>query len=274
MSAQTILIVEAVLLGLAIGSFLNVCIHRIPKGMTVGGRSACPHCKKKIRWFDNIPFVSFIILGGHCRSCHWPISLQYPIVEVLTAALSVATLLRVNYQAIPYAGWFFLFMAPLVVVSFIDMHHRIIPDVITLPGIPAGLLFGIVSPDPLNLGNPLTPWWGFLIDRGVGLLLGGGLLLILGQIYFWLRKREGMGGGDVKLAAMLGAFLGWQGIIFVFFLSSVLAIIYAVASMMMTPSRKNRTAVIPYGPFLSTAAILIFLYGSEIWNFYVGLIQK
>lgn len=273
MSAQTLLIAEALLLGLVFGSFLNVCIHRIPKGATLGGRSACPHCKKKIVWHDNIPVISFLLLGGRCRSCRRLISFQYPLVEILTAALSVATLLRVNYQAIPYAGWFFLFMAPLVVISFIDMHHRIIPDVITLPGIPAGLLFGFFSPDPLGLIGPDVGWWPPLLARLVGALIGGGLLLILGQLYFWIKKREGMGGGDIKLAAMLGIFLGWQGIIFVFFLSSIFAILYAVFSMIVTGSRK-KSAIIPYGPFLSAAAILIFLYGSEIWSFYMGLIHR
>lgn len=261
---ETLLIIETFLLGLIFGSFLNVCIYRLPLGLNLGGRSFCPGCKEKVAWFDNLPVFSFILLAGKCRKCEEKISFQYPIVELLTAGLSVLTLWRTGFELIPYFVWFLLYILPLITLSFIDMKHRIIPDVISIPGIPIGFLVTLYMMWP-NWQNALT--FSFL-----GMLAGGGSLLILAQLYIWIRKREGLGGGDVKLCAMLGAFLGWKAIIFVFFISSILAIIFAVISTLISSKKESGPLVIPYGPFLSLAAMIYFFYGKEILEFYFNMV--
>lgn len=254
------LTIFSVLLGLVMGSFLNVCIHRIPLGKTLGGRSQCPHCSHLIAWYENIPLLSYLILGGKCRHCHQSITLRYPFVEGLTALLSVLTLHHHTFNLPLYFMWFLLFVCPLIAVIFIDFEHQIIPDIISLPGIAAGALVIFYSSWPL--------WTYALKFSGLGILVGGGSLLIVAQLYYWTRKREGMGGGDIKLAGMLGAFLGWERAVIVFFLSSLLALLYAVIYMILNRKQKG-PLVIPYGPFLSTAALIIHYYGAEIMGWYL-----
>ncbi|MBI4411372.1 MAG: prepilin peptidase [Deltaproteobacteria bacterium] len=268
MSQETIFILEALLFGLVIGSFLNVCIYRLPLQKSLGGRSFCPVCAQQIPWYDNIPVLSFLILRGRCRFCRGRISLQYPLVEIIAGGLSVLTLLHVSYELDRYFIWYLLFVAPLIVLSFIDLHHRILPDIITLPGIVAGVGTVLILKWPF--------WKEALIYSSAGVVVGGGALLLLGTFYTLIRKREGMGGGDVKLCAMLGAFLGWKAMVFVFLISSVLAILYAVVSLLM-PRAESRTKeagpmIIPYGPFLAMAALLFYFYGLEITTFYFSLV--
>lgn len=264
MSYQHFYLLASILIGLLIGSFLNVCILRIPSRETLGGRSMCPGCKAKIAWYDNIPLFSYLLLKGRCRNCEKRISPQYPIVEALTALLAALTMIRVDYLQILFGVWFFLFVCPLIVISFIDMRHRIIPDVISLPGI----LLGIGATLLLSWPN----WQSALKFSFLGILAGGGTLYILGVLYYLIRKRDGMGGGDIKLAAMLGAFLGWQAVVFVFLLSSILALIYALIAQILATNKEEGPMVIPYGPFLATAALIFFLYGYEIKAFYFSLI--
>lgn len=253
----------AAIFGLIVGSFLNVCIHRMPMGKRLGGRSVCPFCHEIVRWYDNIPLLSFLILHGRCRHCKRPIHWQYPVVESVTAVLSMAILYRSGLDATAYFIWFLLFVCPLIVLSAIDLHHRLIPDVLTLPGI----IIGIAS-TVLFMWPDLTR---ALLTSLYGILSGGVTLLVLGQIYMWIRKREGMGGGDVKLAAMLGAFLGWKGMIFVFFVSSLLAILYAITVMVTHRDRKG-PVIIPYGPFLALAGIIFHQYGTEILSAYFSIV--
>lgn len=267
---QSFLLIEAALFGLVIGSFLNVCIYRLPLGKSLGGRSFCPKCGCKISWYDNIPVVSYLILRGRCRSCRGGIGFQYPLVEIVSALLSVFTLVHNSYEFDRYFIWYLLFVSPLVVLSFIDLRHRILPDVITLPGIAVGFAAILYFQYPL--------WTEALIYSVAGMTVGGGTLFLLAIVYQFIRKREGMGGGDVKLCGMLGAFLGWKAMVFVFLISSVLAILYAVVTLIIPVSRneskeeESGPMIIPYGPFLAMAALLFYFYGLEITTFYFSLV--
>lgn len=262
-----VLIFEAFLFGAVIGSFLNVCIYRIPLGMTLGGRSFCPQCQTKVAWYDNIPIFGYLFLLGRCRQCRKPISARYPLVELITALLSLAAFMKSPSLPI-YFFWFCFFVAPLIVITFIDIDHQIIPDVISIPGIPIGILVILFQKWP--------DWSGGLIHSIAGALVGGGSLIVIGTLYQWIRKREGLGGGDVKLCGMLGAFLGWQGMIFVFFVSSVLGTLYIVFyGLWMIVKRKSRLQegpmIIPFGPFLAGGALIFYFFGPAILEWYGAL---
>jgi len=268
MLPQSILILFAAVFGLCIGSFLNVCIYRLPERLSLMGRSFCPQCHYKVAWYDNFPVISYLILRAKCRHCGIKISLQYPFIELITGGLSVLTLMKSDSLG-AYFAWFLLFVAPLITLSIIDIYHRIIPDSISLPGILAGVLV-MVFFSSLELKEAL-------IQSGLGILVGGGTLFLLGQLYYILRKREGMGGGDVKLSAMLGAFLGWKGMIFVFLISSILAILYAFVVLLLekvsgSKSNSEGRVIIPYGPFLSLAALIFHFFGLELTNLYFAFI--
>jgi len=260
MSLNLILILYSILLGLIIGSFLNVVISRLPQEKSVGGRSACPKCNNKIAWYDNFPVVSFLLLRGKCRHCQAPISFLYPFVEVLTALLSYQTFMWAEGDFVNYLLWFILFISPLIAVIFIDFKHQIIPDKISLPGMPIGIA--------LQLYLQWPNWQEALLFSGKGILIGGGFLFGLAYLYMAIRKREGMGGGDIKLLGLLGAFLGWQAIPFILLSSSLLAIIYALFSKMFSGNKEE--FVIPYGPFLVAAAFLFLFYGQQIISFYLN----
>ena len=183
------------ILGAVIGSFLNVCIYRIPEGESVvSPRSRCPHCLTTIRWYHNLPVLSWLLLKGRCAYCGESFSVRYPLVEALTGALFSLFFYRFGFHPATLVSW--LLVASLVTISMIDLDHQIIPDVISLPGIPVGFLCAFAL--------PWVSWQSSLF----GILLGGGLLLAIALGYEWLTRQEGMGLGDVKLLAMLGAFLG------------------------------------------------------------------
>ncbi len=192
----------AFIFGAAIGSFLNVCIFRLPaKTSIVKPRSQCPYCQHPIRNGDNIPLISFILLRGKCRDCGGKISWRYPLVEFITALLSL--LLFLKFGLTLKFLIFFIFTAVLIVITFIDLDHQIIPDIITLPGIPIFFLLAVFVVK--------IPW----LEALIGLLIGGGVLFAIAFVYELLTKREGMGGGDIKLLAMIGGFLGWKSLIFI-----------------------------------------------------------
>ncbi|UCD85498.1 MAG: prepilin peptidase, partial [Deltaproteobacteria bacterium] len=196
-----IVYVASFIFGAIVGSFLNVCIIRLPQSKSVvTPPSHCPQCQSPIRFYDNIPILSYLILRGKCRRCQATISPQYPIVELIGGTFSLAFILRygVSLQYFIY----FAFFAALVVITFIDLRHQIIPDIISLSGIPAGFLSSLILP---RLS---------ILDSALGILIGGGSLLLVAILYHLITKREGMGGGDIKLLAMIGAFLGWRGAIF------------------------------------------------------------
>jgi len=249
-------IIAVFMFGLIVGSFLNVCIYRLPhhKSIVFPG-SQCPGCHRDIRFYDNIPVLSYIILGGKCRNCKNPISMRYPMVEFLSGLMAVAVFLK--YGPTPAALCFYILIAALLVITFIDIDHRIIPDVITLPGI---VIFFLAS------FLPSTIDWK---DAGLGILIGGFSLYAVALGYELLMKKEGMGGGDIKLLAMMGAAIGWKGVLFTIFMSSLVGSVIGIGIMVFT--QKNLKLAIPFGPFLSIGAITFIFFGPEMIYWYFGL---
>ncbi len=238
--------------GAVIGSFLNVCIFRLPANASiVRPLSQCPHCHSPIRFYDNIPLISYLILQGKCRDCAGKISWRYPMVEFITALLAV--LLFAEFHFTLNFLIFFIFTAVLIVITFIDLDHQIIPDVLTLPGIPVFFLLAVFVVQ--------IPW----MEAAIGLLIGGGVLLAIALAYEFITKREGMGGGDIKLLAMIGGFLGWKSLIFILLFSSLLGAIVGIAAMMI--KKQDMKYAVPFGPFLSAAAVAYLFWGDVFMRF-------
>ncbi len=254
MITDPVLLVISALFGAIVGSFLNVVILRLPdpNQSIVYPASHCPRCSSSLHWYENIPIISYIFLRGKCSHCKVPISLQYPLVELMMALLAAA-LIYTFQLSITTAGYF-LFSAALLVIIVIDIHHQIIPDVISLPGIVLGVLFSFVS--------PTVTWQSSLI----GLLVGGGVLYAVAFFYFLLRKVDGMGGGDIKLLAMIGAWLGWQSLPFVIFASSLSGSLVGLIAMFY--QRKGGRTRIPFGPFLSLSALVYTFFSENILYFF------
>jgi leader peptidase (prepilin peptidase)/N-methyltransferase len=251
-----ILYIFAFIFGAAIGSFLNVCIFRLPLEQSIVSPSShCFSCKKPIAFYDNVPLISFIFLKGKCRHCKAPFSYQYPLVELLTGILAFASVLMWGFTI--NALSVFIFLAALIAITFIDIEYKIIPDVISLPGILYGLLAALV-----------LPRISFL-DSFFGVLLGGGSLLLVAGLYYLLTKQEGMGLGDVKLLAMMGAFLGWQSILFIVMIGSMTGAVIGIVAMLI--KKKDRKYAIPFGPFLSLGAVSYLFFGQDIISWYVNI---
>jgi leader peptidase (prepilin peptidase)/N-methyltransferase len=246
----------AFVFGACIGSFLNVCIHRIPAGRSiVRPGSHCPRCRQAVAGYDNIPLFSYLLLGGRCRHCRTPISLRYPLVELLGGLAAVACLSAFGPTLHALAA--FSFVAVLMAVTFIDIDHRIIPDAISLPGIP---LFFLAS-----LTVPTMTWRASIL----GILAGGGSLLAVAWLYRAVTGRDGMGGGDIKLLAMIGAMVGWQGIVFTLFAASTLGTLVGLVAMIR--SGKGMTLAIPFGPFLALGAVIDLFFGDKLIYWYLNL---
>jgi len=242
--------------GMIVGSFLNVCICRMPKEESVvSPPSHCPGCSCQIRWYDNIPVVSYIFLRGKCRGCGSHISLQYPLVELLNGALTLFLFIRFG-PTLAFAA-LFIFCSALVVITFIDFEHQIIPDEISLPGILIGFF--------LSFFLKGHSWQNSLF----GILLGGGSLLLVAYAYQRITGKEGMGGGDIKLLAMMGAFLGWKAVPFIIFTSSLVGSLIGVSIMLF--QKKDSKLAIPFGPYLAFGAILYIFYGRPLIRWYLGL---
>jgi len=244
------------LLGLSLGSFLNVCIYRIPlKKSIVHPRSSCPHCGEPIRFYDNIPLLSYLFLMGKCRQCDHRISLRYPIVELLTGLLSFVlfTIYGISFQYLLSL----LFAATLVTISFIDLDHRIIPDILSLPGVAAGWAVSFF------------PWGVYWIDSLIGTLAGGGSLYLVAVLYEKMTGREGMGGGDIKLLAMIGAWMGWQALPLIVLIASLTGAVIGMVFILF--SGKGYRFRIPFGPFLSLGALLYLFFGRDLTLWYFGL---
>ncbi|MBI4517420.1 MAG: prepilin peptidase, partial [Deltaproteobacteria bacterium] len=234
------LLAIAFVFGAVIGSFLNVCICRIPAGESVvRPASRCPGCQTPIRPYDNIPILSYLVLRGRCRSCAAPISLRYPFIEALAGVAAAAAVWHRGPTIEAAAA--FTFMAALIVVTFVDLDHQIIPDVISLPGIALGLLAALVLSTP-----------GF-ISAIIGAVLGGGVLFAVAAGYQWFTGREGMGGGDIKLLAMIGAFLGWRAIPVTLLLASLSGSLVGLSLILLR--RADARVPIPFGPFLAAGAV-------------------
>ncbi len=245
--------------GLCVGSFLNVCIYRLPvPGMSiVHPRSMCPECNTQISFYDNIPVVSYLLLNRRCRHCKTPIPIRYPLVELMGGLFSLCAYVRFGFTLT--ALIYYAFIAALLVITFIDLDHQIIPDRITLPGIP---IFFIAS-----LALPTVT----VKDALLGILLGGGLLFAIGWTYQMLTRKEGMGGGDIKLLAMIGSLLGWQGVLFTIFSASAVGTLVGIVAMIR--QRKDMKLAIPFGPFLSLGAILYVFLGTRIIYWYLGVLR-
>ena len=246
----------SLLIGMVVGSFLNVCICRMPKNESVvTPPSHCPQCSYQIRWYDNIPVLSYLFLRGRCRGCGVRISLQYPLVELINGVLTLLLYLRFG-PTVAFAV-LFLFCSSLVVITFIDIEHQIIPDEISLSGIVIGFI--------LSFFIKGHSWTNSLL----GILLGGGSLLLVAYGYQLLTGKDGMGGGDIKLLAMMGAFLGWKAIPFIIFASSLVGSIVGVSIMLL--QKKDSKLAIPFGPYLAFGAILYIFYGRPLISWYMGL---
>ena len=244
------------LFGAAVGSFLNVCIYRLPLDQSiVSPGSRCMSCGAAVRWFDNIPVISWIVLRGRCRGCGVGFSIRYPLVELLTACLMLVLFLRFGLS-VSFAVYALL-VAALIVVTFIDFDHQIIPDEISLSGVGLGFLASFFLPEP---------GWGSSL---AGIIVGWGSLALVFYAYLWLTGREGMGGGDAKLLAMLGAFLGWKAVPFIIFISSLFGSIVGLSLMGL--QRKGRHLAIPFGPYLAMGAVLYIFYGPQLINWYLHL---
>jgi len=248
------LTVFSIIFGAIVGSFLNVCIIRLPKEESIiTPGSHCPHCNHPIMFYDNIPLISYLLLGGKCRYCKRSISAQYPLVEGTTAISSFLLFLKYGFSLSYF--FYFSFVAALMIITVIDLYHQIIPDVISIPGIGVGLLGALIIPH-------ITFFKSLL-----GILLGGGSLFVVATSYQWLFKREGMGGGDVKLLAMIGAFLGWDAVILTILLSSLIGSITGMIIMVL--KGKGFKYAIPFGPFLSLGAVIALFYKNEIISWYL-----
>ena len=246
--------VVAILFGAIIGSFLNVCSIRLPKEESiVTPGSHCPRCHHPIAFYENIPLISYLFLRGRCRYCKEAISFQYPLVEGITAMGSL--LLFLKYGPSWSYVFYFSFVAALILVTVIDLYHQIIPDVISIPGIGVGLL-----------GSLVIPYITF-VDSLLGILLGGGTLYVIGTVYELLFRREGMGGGDVKLLAMIGAFLGWKAVILTVLSSSLIGSVIGI--LVMIVKGKDLKYAIPFGPFLSLGAVIALFYRNELISWYL-----
>lgn len=242
--------------GALLGSFANVVIYRMPAGKSVvSPRSHCPHCGKNIAWFDNIPILSWFILKGHCRNCGQRFSFRYALVELLTGSLFATAFFYFGFSWSLLEALLFLF--PLVICVFIDFDHMILPDEFTLSGIVIGLLGAWLSPE-----RDFMP-------ALIGVFIGGGFLWALAYLYYVFTKNDGMGGGDIKLLAWIGAVLGWEAIPFVIMVSAIVGSVVGLA--FAWKSSEGLKTAIPFGPYLALGAILYLFGGQTIGEWYLGL---
>jgi len=241
-------------LGFILGSFLNVCIYRIPlKKSIINPPSSCPVCGTAIKFYDNIPVISWLILKGCCRNCSSHISARYPAVEIIAGIISLALFFRYGL-VLPYF-LYLIFMLALIVISFIDFDHMIIPDVISIPGIIAGFAASFLLSD--------LKWSESLI----GIIAGGGILFLTAFMFEKITGKKGMGGGDIKLLAMIGAWLGWKLLPVTIIVAALTASV--CGGLFILLSKKDTQTRIPFGPFLSYAAIVCFFFGHDIITWYI-----
>ncbi|HPK87028.1 MAG TPA: prepilin peptidase [Atribacterota bacterium] len=242
------------IIGLVIGSFSNVCIYRIPRNESiVFPGSHCPGCNQLIKWYDNIPLFSYLFLKGKCRNCKINISWQYPLVESLTGFIYFFLFYFYGLQILTLA--YMLFSSVLIIITFIDLKEKIIPDVLSIPFLALGFLFSFLRQD-------FSP-----LDSLLGVLAGGGslfLIAVLGSFFF---KKEAMGGGDIKLAAMTGAFLGWQSTLLALFLGFFIGSVTGIIILMRNKNKLSDTAL-PFGPFIAVGSIITLFLGEFIINWY------
>ena len=241
-------------LGLAFGSFLNTFVYRVPLGVDLLRRSFCPECGVPISWYQNLPLASFLVLFGRCSTCREPIPWRYPMVELLGGIILTSSFWYWGLSAT--AASTALFSYVMLALALIDVDHRVLPNVITIPGAAIGFL--------LSFLDPRVAWY----DSLIGVVAGAGLLYVVAFAYLKARGREGMGMGDVKMMLLVGAFLGWQGALMTIFLGSLLGSV--VGSGVIIFSRKGWEYALPFGTFLAVAAVLVNYQGAEICAWYWG----
>jgi leader peptidase (prepilin peptidase)/N-methyltransferase len=246
-------IAVAALVGAFIGSFLNVCIHRLPRGVSVvWPRSSCPRCGCVLSWFENVPILGFLVLRGRCRSCREPYGSQYLIVEFVTAVMF--GLAWWHYGPGVLLASRLVFGCALIVLFAIDLEHHLLPNAVTLPGVVVGLAF-----------SPFTgPGWQSAL---IGTLAGGGVLYGIAALYYWARREEGLGMGDVKMLAMIGAFLGWQLMLVTLIMASLAGSI--IGLLLIAFGRGDMKYALPFGTFLAVGAALAAVIGPSILDWYL-----
>ncbi|MDD4896307.1 MAG: prepilin peptidase [Atribacterota bacterium] len=245
-----------VTIGLVIGSFSNVCIYRIPRRESlIFPGSHCPKCNHPIKFYDNIPLVSYLLLKGKCRYCQEKISGQYPLVEFSTGFIYLILFLSYGLQLKTFV--YMLFCSALIIITFIDLKEKMIPDVISLPFMALGFLLSFVP-------SSLSP-----INSLLGILSGGGSLLLIAVVGSYLFKKEAMGGGDIKLAAMVGAFLGWQLTLLSLFLGFLLGSIVGIIILIKNKGNKDQSDSLPFGPFIALGTVIALLFGQAIIDWYL-----
>jgi leader peptidase (prepilin peptidase)/N-methyltransferase len=251
------------ILGAIIGSFLNVCIYRVPRNESiVRPASRCTSCGRPVRFYDNIPVLSYIFLLGKCRYCKAKFSLRYPLIELLNAVLYVLVLRRFGMDSPGVLAVYFVFVSVLLIIFFIDLDYQIIPNSITMPGIPLAIVLGsAILPDPFY-GNELLGPRGAL----AGFAAGGGffyLVAILGKAVF---KKDAMGGGDIKMMAMVGGLLGWKGVLLTTFMGSLSGSVIGISLILL--KGREWGSRIPFGPYLAIGALISLICGRDILRWY------
>ncbi len=271
----------ALCMGACIGSFLNVCIYRIPLDIALGRpkRSFCPHCERTIDWYYNVPILGWLFLKGHCRYCCAPISARYILVEALVACLFLLAWFKFDLADGPrllglvpitdgrLVPVYWLLFSGLVVGTFVDLEHLIIPDRISLGGIVAGLLLSALLPSLHGQETAAESLW----SASLGVLVGSGTLWIAGVVGKMVFKKEAMGFGDVKLLGAVGAFLGPASILFIVLVSSLFGSIVGVS--LVLAKRRELSGRIPFGPYLALASVIYVLWGPALWEAYLGLFR-
>jgi leader peptidase (prepilin peptidase)/N-methyltransferase len=243
----------AAIFGAIVGSFLNVCIYRLPLGKSVvWPGSACPNCGRSLAWFENLPVLSYLALWGRCRTCQHPIAGRYPLVEALTALMFAAAWSYYGPGLLLASR--LLFGCALIVLFAIDLEHQLLPNAITLPGIVIGFVFSLM----------VGPGW---LDSLIGILVGGGVLYAIAEIYYRVRKEEGLGMGDVKMLAMIGAFLGWKLTLVTLMMASLSGSL--IGAMLIVTSRGGMKHALPFGTFLALGSALAATVGQPILDWYL-----
>ncbi len=248
-------IIAAFIVGLIIGSFLNVCIYRIPKGESIiSPPSHCPVCGERIKWHDNIPLISYLLLKGKCRNCGHPISVQYPLVELLTGFLTAAVVCRFGLTLTSF--YYAVFIWSLIVISLIDIKTMLVPVKLCY----FTMLFGILL-------SPFIPQITFK-NSVLGASFGAGIILFIIETYYVITGKEGMGYGDANIMAVVGAFLGWENVLVTLFFASLIGSIVGIAFILI--KGKNLKSALPFGPFIFAGAVIALFFGNQLINWYLG----
>ncbi len=266
--------VLVIIFGLVIGSFLNVCIYRLPRHRTVVlSRSRCPHCDTPLKPWENIPLLSFLLLRGRCGTCGGAISWTYPLVEGLSALLFYLLFLKYHFGYPFFVN--LVFFAMLVVLSFVDLYERILPDIATLGGLVVGLAVSPLQSNEFFDANTfffigLNAPWGVYLQSTLGVVAGAGILWAVAMLYLKIRKIEGMGFGDIKMMGMVGAFLGWRYVWMTIFLGSLIGTL--VGSIYIFILGRGARYELPFGTFLGAGAIVATLWGQDLVGWYLSLL--